>query len=80
MAMIEDLKKYPLGQIQNAFRVWRQTKAIIPTPADIIKIIESRTHEGRKNLKRFVDFNGDWPGYKKYLAENSLLSANLSEY
>lgn len=46
-AMVEDLKAYDLDSINKAFLSWRQESANIPTPADIISIIERRLREKR---------------------------------
>lgn len=80
IAMVEDLKKFPLSAIENAFRKWRQTKSQVPTPAEIIKLVDAQTAEGRKGIKKFQDFGGTWQEYKAYLDEHGLLSPNLKAF
>ena len=37
--MVEDLSPHPIEEINKAFLKWRRTESVVPTPADIIKII-----------------------------------------
>ncbi len=76
-AMIEDLKNYRLGEINIAFRKWREDHSKIPTPANILKILKARNAEARIDQKKFSEFDGDWPAYKQYLNDHGLLNQSL---
>lgn len=47
-AMIEDLKQFELGLIEKAFLEWRRSSPNIPTPADIIKLIEKEIRHKKR--------------------------------
>lgn len=78
--MIEELRRYSIDIISYAFKQWRRESNKIPTPAEIIELIEKEQkfqNAKRGGEKRLVDFDGDWPAYKRYLHERGYLSPNL---
>ena len=59
-AMIEDLKQFELVLIEKGFLEWRRSSSNIPTPADIIKIIEKEIrHKKRSEELRKPNDHGE---------------------
>jgi len=59
--MIEDLRDYPLSEIEFAFREWRREQRIIPTPADIIAIVERALAAKRASHYTPPEGRTHWP-------------------
>lgn len=78
-AFLLDLENYSAEQITTAFTVWRRNNSVMPTPADILKIIQSLG--AKTNVLKFSEFQqngmGGWQDYKIYLASKNALSPNL---
>lgn len=74
-ALIEDLRKFDLPDIQQAFTDWRKEKRIVPTPADMIKYTErarAKRIQKHPDFRRISDFGGDFGEYSKYMKEKGL--------
>ncbi len=75
---MEDLKGHSIEAVNKAFLEWRRTQEGLPTCAGVLKILDRHAQEKNRGEKRYADFNGDWPAYKKYLDSRALLSQKLS--
>lgn len=75
-AFIEDLCEYKIEDITRAFKKWRKQSDGMPSPSNILKIIDDGDPDVNGRFKNYGDFNS-WPAYCKYLHETGKLSENV---
>jgi len=74
---VEDLNDFNLMEISGAFKSWRRANSGMPTPSNILdEIKDDRSGQYRKD-DRFMNFDGSWDDYKKFLSRKGILSPNV---
>tara|TARA_A200000113_G_C8708077_1_gene304185 strand:- start:224 stop:604 length:381 start_codon:yes stop_codon:yes gene_type:complete len=70
--LIQVLQPYSIPVITEAFLRCLKTVKPVPTVKDVMDQIEDIQNETKSQRLTLMDFGGNWPMYKKYLAKGGV--------